>query len=203
MKMMRLKNVLFIVAVFCASNVFAQDYQLRLNDTSINIATGNEYEVTVNGQRIKLSLSLKDTLEFSQSGFSFLYPRGYTPAKHLIDSTAEQFTILTAEGSGIILQHYFSLNPKMMEELMLREMTKESIDYGYKMQREEYKTTIKSGQEVNVIKATLTYKDDVSIYEVAAIGKKDEGLMIITINSSNTSSEGKKLINLLWSTLKY
>lgn len=200
---MYIRQFLISLTLCWANALFAQNYQLHLNDTSLNVSVGTIYEININGKPTKVSLTEKDTLEFLTPHFSFLYPKGYTPSKHLIDSTAEQFTILTAEGSGILVQHYFSINPTMLEELMLREITKESIDYGYKMQREEYDWTLKSGQPVRVIKATLTYKDEISIYEVAAVGKKDEGLMIITINLSPTASEGKKIINLLWNSLKY
>jgi hypothetical protein len=63
---------------------------------------------------------------------------------------------------------------------------------------------LKSGQAINVIKAVLTYKDDVDIYEVASIGGKDEGILVITIdNNLEQSVPGRDLIKLLWDSLTY
>ena len=83
-------------------------------------------------------------------------------------------------------------------------MTKESLGYGYKLKREDYQRKLKSGQAINVIKAVLTYKDDVDIYEVASIGGKDEGILVITIdNNLEQSVPGRDLIKLLWDSLTY
>lgn len=188
---------------FLGTKAFAQDYQLRLNDTLINISLDKSYQVNVNGKPFNLFLTSKDSSEFKHEAFSFLYPKSYAPSKHMIDSTVEQFTILTAEGSGIVVQHYTTLNPKSLTEIMLQEITKESIGYGYKMKREEYDRKLASGQVVKVIKATLTYKDEIDIYEVAAFGKKDEGLVIVTINLAEKGGPGEKIISLFWNSLKY
>lgn len=200
---MSIKYIITFFVLLSSVKSFSQDYQLRLNDTSINISVGKNYDVNINGKPVKLFLSSKDTLEFKHPEFSFMYPKDYMPSKHAIDSTAEQVTILTAEGSGILVQYYFTLNPETLSELMLQEITKESISYGYKMKREEYDRHLQSGQTLKVIKATLTYKDEIETYEVTSVGKKDSGLMIVSMNLSEAAEQGKKIINLFWNSLKY
>ena len=70
--------------------------------------------------------------------------------------------------------------------------------------REDYSRTLRTGQTLQIKRATLTYKEEVHIFEVAAIGGKDKGILIITqIETENYSKEAKKTINLLWDSLEY
>jgi hypothetical protein len=110
--------------------------------------------------------------------------------------------IATAEGSGIIIQKYATINPAHLNEMMINEVTKESIGYGYTMKREDYHKTLKSGQKIEIDKAVLTYKDEINIYEIATIGQKDEGVLIMTMRmDNNQTGQGVKLIDMLWKTL--
>ena len=45
----------------------------------------------------------------------------------------------------------------MLNDMMLFEVTKESVSYGYTLKREDYKRKLVSGQEIDVIKAVLTF----------------------------------------------
>ncbi len=111
---------------------------------------------------------------------------------------------MTAEGSGVIIQEYSTINPTMLNEMMLYEVTKESINYGYEMQREIIEKTLVSGHDIRIDKAVLTYKDDKSIYEVASIGGTDEGILIMTmISVDSVNFQGSKIINTMWDTLSY
>jgi hypothetical protein len=109
---------------------------------------------------------------------------------------------MTAVGSGIIIQKYDSFDPTMLQEMMLNEVTKESVNYGYTLERKDYDRTLKSGDELGVLKAELKYKGEFEIYEVSALGKKDEGILIMTMNlGGDEDNEGEEMINLLWNTL--
>ena len=110
--------------------------------------------------------------------------------------------LMTAEGSGFIIQKYSTINPTLLNELMINEVTKESINYGFKLKRKDYKRVLASGQKIDVDKAVLTYNDEINIYEVASVGKKDSGLIIMSMEMSDLeSSSGKALIELIWKTL--
>ncbi|ANH60381.1 hypothetical protein NV36_12945 [Dokdonia donghaensis DSW-1] len=86
---------------------------------------------------------------------------------------------------------------------MLGEVTKESINYGFEMERREYKHKLISGEDLNVIQAYLTYNDEVNIYEIASVGRKDSGLLIMAMRMNDTkNSIGEKLINLIWNSLE-
>ncbi len=199
-----MRYFLITVAVFCGLKVYSQeDYIVRLNDTSFNASLDKQYNIVVNGQVFNLIINQKDTLAYNDRLYGFNYPKGFNVSSTKIDDGVEQISILTAEGAGFLIQKYSSINPNTLNELMLKELTKESVSYGYELKRSDDKKHLQSGLGVEVNKAILTYKNSVNIYEVASIGKKDEGLVIVTIRmDGNENSQGKKIIDLMWRSLK-
>ena len=185
--------------------VFSQnDYQLIINDTEMEISLDKEYEIDVDGKTVQFKLLAKDTLSYVDDLFSFHYPSEYRVSQIDIDDEIEQIIIMTAEGSGILIQKYSTFDPTVLNELMLSEITKESLNYGFEMNREDYSRELKSGQTVNVDKAVLTYKNEQNIYEVASLGKKDEGIMVMTMMMDEELSEqGKKIIEMMWNSLEF
>ena len=185
--------------------VFSQnDYQLIINDTEMEISLDKEYEIEVDGKTVQFKLLAKDTLSYVDDLFSFHYPSEYRVSQIDIDDEIEQIIIMTAEGSGILIQKYSTFDPTVLNELMLSEITKESLNYGFEMNREDYSRELKSGQTVNVDKAVLTYKNEQNIYEVASLGKKDEGIMVMTMMMDEELSEqGKKIIEMMWNSLEF
>ena len=84
------------------------------------------------------------------------------------------------------------------------EVTKESVNYGFDLQREDYQRTLANGEVLNVQRAVLTYKDEINIYEIATLGAKDSGILVMTMAmDDNQFSQGRKIIELFWSTLQY
>ena len=180
-----------------------EDYLLNINGNSFNVSLDKEYNISVNGQNLKFVFKQKDTLLYIDTLYSFQYPKGVKVSKKIIDEGIDQISILTAEGSGLIIQSYKSLNPTTLNELMLSELTKESISYGYESKRTNYKIKLNSGKEIEVTKAVLRYKDDINIYEVASIGKKDAGILIFTIRMDEDANNlGQQISDLMWKSLK-
>jgi hypothetical protein len=182
-KMIIMKYLFIVITVLLVAEVNAQEnYVVRLGDKTYSVSMDSIYQVLVDGKKMNLSLRQKDTLLFRDSLFSFSYLKDYHYTKTNIENAADQYTIITASGAGYMIQKYTTINPK----------------------REDYQRKLKSGQAINVIKAVLTYKDDVDIYEVASIGGKDEGILVITIdNNLEQSAPGRDLIKLLWDSLTY
>jgi len=191
------------VAMICSLKTIGQeDFLIRLNDTLISIALDKSYHIELNGIKLNFSVSSKDELTYSNTLYSFSYPKTFKVSSAQLDPGINQISILTAEGTGFLIQQYESINPTSLKELMLTEMTKESINYGYESTRSIYKRKLKSGEEIEVMKADLRYKEEVNIYEVAAVGKKDAGIIIITLRMDEDSkTEGQKVIDLMWKSL--
>ncbi|MFD0976104.1 hypothetical protein [Salinimicrobium gaetbulicola] len=200
-----MRKVLLILCFLSGLNSFAQDdLLLHIDGKTIEISSDQEYDLPINGKMVKVKVSTKDTLLFDTDLFSFLYSKDYKVSSMKLAEGIEQVTIMTAEGSGLLIQKYSAMNPSMLNELMLNEVTKESINYGFEMKRENYSRKLISGQQIEISKAILTYKDETNIYEVASLGRKDEGILIMTmIMDENYSEQGRKLIDLMWDSLTY
>jgi hypothetical protein len=195
-------RALFVLFFFCSHITGQEDYTININDTALKISLDKRYELIVNGKKLVFLVSSNDTLAYDDNVINFQYPKGFNVSRAKLEDGIEQIMIVSADGSGIVVQKYSTVNPSMLNEMMLSEVTKESINYGYILKREDYQKTIKTGQKINVNKAVLKYKDEVNIYEVASIGKKDEGILIMTMKMDNDkNSSGQKLIDLMWATL--
>ena len=199
-----MKKILTVAAMLLSFSAFSQeDYVIKINDSTFNIALDKSYNKNINGANVSFIVRSKDTLIYEGNGYSFKYPKAFKVSETKVDDGITQIAIMTAEGSGIIIQQYETLNPTSLNEMMLTEITKESISYGFTQTEIEYKVKLQSGKELNVKKATLRYKDEVNIYEITSVGKKDAGLIIMSLRMDNDDyTEGKKLIDLMWQTLK-
>ena len=177
-----MKLTLITLLILFGINSFSQnDYKILINDTVIEISLDKEYYINLDEKEVQFKVIEKDTLVFEDDLFSFNYPKDYKISSMIIEEGIEQLMLLTAEGSGFLIQKYSTINPTTLNEMILSEVTKESLNYGYIMKRENYKRKLVSGQKLDVDKAILTYKDETSVYEVASIGDKDEGILIMTI----------------------
>lgn len=200
-----MKLHLLIFSLLFGTIMFGQDdYTIQINNQVLDLTLDKEYKVTINGNPVTFKVQAKDTLTYRSDLFSFKHSKDYKVSKSTIDVGINQQMIMTADGTGIAIQQYTSYNPTMLNEIMMAEITKESLSYGYKLERQDYDRKLISGQEINVNKAVLKYKDDTNIFEVASIGTKDEGIIIITMKmDDNTKSEGQKIIDFMWATLEY
>lgn len=198
----------YLLGLFLLANLYSaiaqETYTLYLNGEAHEIELNENYTKKIGKENIEFQLKAKDTLYYEDDLMRFAYLRLNPISKVEIDETIDQIMMMTAEGTGVIVQKYLTINPIYLNEMMLNEVTKESLNYGFDLKRDEYQKTLKSGQTLTVQNATLTYKDEVNIYEVATIGGNDQGIMIMSIAmDDNPNTMGKQLINLLWSTLEY
>jgi hypothetical protein len=194
--------LLTFLFLICAKSFSQKDYLIQINDKTIEISLDKDYTITLDNKDIQFKVFRKDTLTYEDDIFSFNYSKDYKINKMTIQEGIEQIIIFTAEGSGILIQRYETINPTPFNEMMLHEVTKESLNYGYKMKRTNYTKELKSGQKLDVDHARLTYEDEVNIYEVATIGNEDKGILIMTmIMDEKRSEQGKKIIDLMWNSL--
>jgi hypothetical protein len=198
-----MKKIILAISLFTTLKSYSQeDYTIQLGDTSFSAALDKSYNISVNGKLIEIKISQKDTLTFVDELYTFKYLKGFKVSKSKIDEGISQLVLLSAEGTGLIIQQYENLNPTNLIEFMLTELTKESISYGFESKRSTHELTLKNGKKTTVTKAVLTYKDEINTYEIAALGNKDSGIIITTMKMDNTeNSQGQKLINLMWQSL--
>ncbi len=199
-----MKTIITVFVLIIAGNLSAQeDYTIRIQDSSFKIALDKPYDVMIKGKKIKFTVTANDTINYKDDLYSFQYLKDFKISKTEVDEGIEQVMIMTAEGNGILIQKYATMDPSQMNDIMLTEVTKESVNYGFEMKRTEYTRTLKSGQKVLVTKAVLTYKDETNVYEVMSVGGKDEGILVMTmVMDINNMKQGKKIIDLMWESLR-
>lgn len=170
----------------------------------MEISSGKDYQLPVNGEMMQLRIDFRDTLSYDDDLFSFQYLKDFKVSKMVIEQGIHQVMLMSADGSGILIQQYATMNPTMLNEMMIQEVTKESVNYGFQMDRQDYTRKIGSGETLNVARAVLTYRDEKNTYEVASLGKKDEGILIMTmVMDEENSEQGQKIIDLMWNSLWY
>lgn len=198
-----MKYIFLFLLTFIPAVIWGQeDYLLQINNQTFPVSLDSGYRIQVKGESLMVRLSQNDTLVFRHGLFSFNYLKDYKVSKLVIEEGIDQYMIMSADGSGIAIQVYSNLDPTMLNEMMLNEVTKESRNYGYELSREDYRRRLISGQTLDVTRGILTYKEDKSIYEIATFGYKDEGILIITIISNESMSEqGQDIIRLMWNSL--
>jgi|SRR5690606_3061329 len=199
-----MKTIILCALLFGFAPAFSQeDYTLHLKDTSIKVSLNKNYEMKINGQSVSFYLSGNDTLTYEDEFMSFKYTHEFKVSNSIIEDGFEQVMIVSADGMGVIIQKHSYLNPSKLNEVMIDEVTKESRNYGFVMSREDYKRKLNSGRQIEINKAVLKYKEQVSIYELTSFGKKDEGAVILTmVNNNIPGGPGEKLVELMWKTLQ-
>lgn len=198
-----LKITLSLLILFFTVAHSQEDYTIEINGESFEISLDKQFQLQTKDGLKNIILKQKDTLTYNDEMFSFNFFKEYKVGKTKIEQGIEQLMLMTPEGDGFLIQKYSTINPENLKELMLGEVTKESINYGFQMERREYKHKLTSGEDLNVIQAYLTYNDEVNIYEIASVGKKDSGLLIMAMRMNDTkNSIGEKLINLIWNSLE-
>jgi len=200
----RIKYVVLTALWLISPKINGQEnYILTIDNEAVSISLDEVKTIQYDNKPVTLSLKLKDTLTYIDSSYEFNYSKEYSVAKTEIDAGIEQVMLMSAEGDGIIVQSYTTMNPKMLREMLLSEITKESISYGYELKREDYNRTLINGVTIEVLKAVLEYKDTKSIYEVATLGDKDEGVLIMTMIQDVNFGTNKQIVDLLWDSFKY
>lgn len=180
-----------------------ENYVIHLNDKDYNVSLDSLYHFKIHGREVAFSVSLKDTLIYHDPFVSFNYPKGVKVSKVKAGDGVEEIAILKPEGSGYLIEEFSNINPTGLNEMMLTQATKESISYGYKPTRSDYSRKLTDGNEITINKDVLRYKDNTNIYEVASTGKKDVGVLIVTMQTDvKDYPQEKNMIELMWNSLR-
>ena len=178
------------------------NFILIVNNDSIQIDLNKDINYkTPSGERLTLRVTQPEILTYSDDMISFSHDRSLQVSNSLIEEGIEQCMVIRSTGNGFMVQKYQTINPSSLIQLMLNELTKESINYGYSMTEKEFKREIKSGQTIEGVEATLTYKGEEEVYTVATYGAKDEGIVVITMLLNKDFEEDIEIIELFLNTL--
>ncbi|MDO5968198.1 hypothetical protein Q4Q35_00105 [Flavivirga aquimarina] len=199
------KITITLVTLLTGFISFAQsqgNYIVIINNDSIQADLKNELQYkTSSGEELTIKIIQPDILTYSDDMISFSYDKSLSVSNSKIDKGIEQCMIMKSTGNGFMVQKYRTINPSSLTQLMLNEIIKESINYGYSKTEKKFKKKLKSGQTIEGIQATLTYKGEKEVYTVATYGRKDEGIIVVTMLLSEDYTNDKGIIELFLETL--
>jgi hypothetical protein len=198
--------IVLAVVAFVPCQLYAQDpanYEITINGKKLDVTLGREYEAKLeSGETVKFKIIKKAIATYKDAFISFQHKSDLTISSTDLGDGVRQTMTSTALGTLILFQEYSLMNPSSLVDLMLQELTKEQINYGYKIHKEPDSKVLKDGTKLEGTKATLTYKSEQEYWSVLAYGKKDSGfLVIIKIDKENLDAE-KDIIELMWKSLQ-
>ncbi|WP_245475209.1 MULTISPECIES: hypothetical protein [unclassified Mesorhizobium] len=82
------------------------------------------------GKRARVRLNRNDFDTFSGGRFSFVHPSSISVSKTDLGESITQYLAASALGTVVVVQEYGKMNPVSLNQLMLQEMTKESVQAG-------------------------------------------------------------------------
>jgi len=180
----------------------AKNYILEIDGDTIHVALDQQGSFkSTKGQTYKVKVSRKEFLNFNNEAISFNYPSQYSVSTTKIDEDVEQILLMTATGNGIMIQVYSSINPELVVDLMLNEVTQDDISAGYKQTLTETQKTISDGTVLKGKKAVLKMDDDTEEFVCLANGKKKKGIVVMEIKNDVDDPDASKMFDVFWKTL--
>ncbi len=203
-----IKNIIpVLLFLLFPKTILAQEtknYLLIINKDTIqtDLELTNKYKLK-NGETLEIVVKQKETSVYNDNFISFSYPSNLKVSATKLDQSINQLSILKSTGNGYMIQTYSSLNPTSIIDLMIHELTKESIRYGYKKEEFPSEFKIASGQTLRGKKVVLTYKNEKEVYNVLSYGGNDEGILVVTLMlNEEYQKEDTVLIDLFLKSLK-
>lgn len=200
MKAFTISLVLILMAAFIPLN--AADYILTINGQAQEIELDKETTRAMkDGTSLKVLLHQKDYLTFSADLFSFEHKNEFKPNRNDLGDGIFQTMVVTPLGTGILIQEYMDLDPSGLVDMMIKELTKEEINYGYEYSEKPAEKKV-DGVTFTGKTAVTTYRGDEWTRSVLVHNGRDQGILVVTfIEKANYQAE-KDLIDHLWKSVK-
>ena len=182
--------------------LFAGDYIISINGRSAEIDLNKKMKFKdAAGKELVVLLKQKEFLEFKADLFSMQHKNTMKPSRSDLGDGIMQTMMTTSLGTAIIIQEYMGMNPELMIDLMLKEITKEEVEYGYKYKERKIVKKV-DGKQVRGKQAITSYSDGEWTRSVMAYGSKDKGVLIVTMIEKDQYKNEKHIISDFWKKLR-
>jgi hypothetical protein len=203
---MRMKLVPFLLSAACCLSAAQADalkgYRLTVDGVAADIDAGESAEITLpDGRKVTARLERNEFATYAGERFSFVHPSTMAVTKTQLSDTIVQHLLATAVGTVVVVQDYAAVNPVSLDQLMLQEMTKETVQAGGKLTQEKASRTLADGKELTGLKATVKTRTESVDYEVLGYGGIDQGVMVITRIDADNAGTDQPLIDRFWQSL--
>ncbi|UCI28379.1 hypothetical protein [Mesorhizobium sp. B2-8-5] len=196
----------FVAIVLCAGPARADDpkaFKLTIDGVTIDIDPGEDVDVTLPGDRTsKVRIDHNDFATFSGGAFSFVHSSSNSVTKTDLGDGIAQYLMASALGTLVVVQKYDRMNPVSLNQLMLQEMTKETVQAGGQLTQQPTSRKLADGKELTGLRATVKTRTDSADFEIVGFGTADRGLLFITRIGDQDNATEQPLIDKFWETLK-
>lgn len=195
----------FVLAPAWTPGTFAADhgYTIEIDGKRYQIELGKDYgHTTAGGDTIRYKVDRADVVRYRSDLLSFDHKSEYTPTRSEIGEGRFQTLLVSGQGNGVLIQEYATMNPSTLVDFMLREITKEDVEYGHQLKEYAYKKTLPGGQVLTGKRARLRYNGSETTYTVSAFGERDRGVLVVTMLHKDDEETEGHIIDLMWNTLE-
>lgn len=205
-----MKTIISFFAVTCVMLVFAsprmaeesKHFEVTINGTTYEMNSGENIDVTTTcGDTMSVSLKKKPYVLFADSFITFQYNSELSPSITKIEDGLTQVMLNTATGTAVMIQEYNGIDPSMLVPMLLQELTKELVEYGYNKNQSDVTRELGSGKTLTGLKATLSYMDQESYYEILSFSGRDMGLIVVTMIDKAFINEKEDILDRFWNTV--
>jgi hypothetical protein len=190
----------------CAGPAGAEDlkaFKLTIDGVSVDIDPGESADVTLpGGKQSKVTLQRNDFATFSGGSFSFVHPSGISVTKTDLGENITQYLMASALGTIVVVQEYGKMNPVSLNQLMLQEMTRETVQAGAELTQQPTTRKLADGKELTGLSAEVKMRTDTAHFEIVGFGLADQGLLFITRVAGEDAATEQPLIDKFWDSLK-
>ena len=190
----------------CAGPAGAEDlkaFKLTIDGVTVDIDPGESTDITLpGGKQSKVTLERNDFATFTGDSFSFVHPSTISVTKTDLGESITQYLMASALGTIVVVQEYGKMNPVSLNQLMLQEMTRESVQAGAELTQQPTTRKLADGKELTGIRAEVKTRTDTAYFEIVGYGLADQGLLFITRVGSEDLGTEQPLIDKFWERLK-
>jgi hypothetical protein len=195
--------VLAALATTASGADSTKNFVLTIDGQDYELNPGDSFQgKTKSGASISVALKRKEFATFSNTPLQFEYRGDLSVASTDIDPDIHQHLVASALGTLLIVQQYDKINPAMLTEFMLKQMTDGDVAASAKLESTPFTYKLSDGTEMKGVKASIkSDKDDVSMQVLAADAGVGGVLAISRINNDMAKSE-QPIVDRFWNTLK-
>jgi hypothetical protein len=198
--------IVVTMLALCPPEALADDpktYRLTVGDVAVDIDPGESLDVRLpDGSTTKVTLDLNAFATYSGDTFSYVYPTTVSITRTELAASIRQHLMASAVGTLVLIQEYGAVNPVSFDQLVLQELTRQTVQAGGELSQQPATRKLADGKELTGVKATLKTPAATVYFEVLGYGAADKGLLMMTrIDEANRGREAL-LVDTFWETLK-
>ena len=196
-------NSISAACLATASLSAESNFQLNIDGKVFEVSPGQEQKLTLpDGTTHTITLKQKEYHTFSSDFFSFQHKNSFSPSKADLGSGINQTMMVSPLGTGVLIQEYKTIDPTMLIDLMIQELTKEEVSAGYELKVIDRERKLKDGTVLKGKVAITSLDGEKWEKEVYAQGSNGKGVLVVTFIEENNKKTDSDILKTFWDSLQ-